>query len=357
MGVTKREFGKLKDGTVVDVYTITNHSGARVSLQTLGAGIQSLLVPDKNGKLSDVVLGFKDPNMYLEDTGYQGLVVGRYANRIRDGKFTVDGVEYHTPQNQGTWTLHGGGRISHSVWIPREHLFTDNSVTFFISSPDGEDGFPGEFRFFVTYTFTEDNTLRIEYKIQSDKNTIANPTNHAYFNLSGNPYETIDDHYLQIMADFYTFTDESQLTTGRICRLENTSMDFNMMTRIGAYIDYPNPVVIEDVGYDNNYCLSKSDPNNPFKFDKAATLYHRGSGRQMDVFTDMPGMQLYCSGWLPKEGYKGKKNGRVAYRRGVAMETQFWPDSCNYPDSFPSRFVKAYEDFYSKTEYRFSVKK
>ena len=183
MSTKKSIFGTLKDGTTVELYTITNKNNASVSLMTLGGGIQSLNVPDKNGVMGDVVLGFDDPQYYTDpDLGYQGLLVGRYANRIRDAKFTMDGVEYHTPQNQGTWTLHGGGRFSFSIWDVKE--VTDNSVTFSFFSPDMQDGFPGNFTLTVKYTLTDENVLRLEYTVLSDKKTLANPTNHTYFNLS-----------------------------------------------------------------------------------------------------------------------------------------------------------------------------
>ncbi len=172
MSVTKTVFGKMDDGTEVDLYTITNKSGAYVSLQTLGGGIQSINVPDREGKLADVVLGFDEPQPYINgDLGFQGLLVGRVANRIRNAKFTIDGIEYNLPANQGTWTLHGGGRFSFTVWDVKET--TDNSVTFEKFSPDMEDGFPGNFTLTVKYTFTEDNTLRLEYTVLSDTMLIS----------------------------------------------------------------------------------------------------------------------------------------------------------------------------------------
>ena len=191
MSIEKRFFGKLDGKGDVDIYKITNKNGAFVELMTLGAGIHSINVPDRNGKLGDVVLGFDDVNNYLDpDLGYQGLVVGRYANRIRDAKFSMDGVEYNTPKNQGTWTLHGGGRFSFNIWDVKE---TGNDfVVFSFFSPDMQDGFPGNFTMNVKYTFDDSNTLKIEYSVLSDKKTVANPTNHAYFNLSADSSKTVD---------------------------------------------------------------------------------------------------------------------------------------------------------------------
>jgi len=289
MSISKQEFGILKNGTAVELYTITNKNGAYVSLQTLGGGIQALHVPDRNGNLADVVLGFDNPEQYTDpDLGYQGLLVGRVANRIRDAKFTLDGTEYTLPANQGTWTLHGGGRFSFSIW--KVTGTTDNSVTFSKFSPDTEDGFPGNFTLTVKYTFTEDNTLRIEYTVQSDAKTPANPTNHAYFNLSGNKEETIENHYLQINADAFTETDENQLPTGKLGILAGTMLDFGTMHKISDRIEEPFRAVIDGIGYDNNYCLR----NKIGEFSQAAVLYHKESGMKMEVYTDLPAVQLYC---------------------------------------------------------------
>ena len=351
MSIAKKLFGTMKNGTEVYLYTITNNSGAFVSLQTLGGGIQAIHVPDRNGKLADVVLGFDKPEYYEDsDLGYQGLLVGRVANRIRDAKFSVDGTEYHLPSNQGTWTLHGGGRFSFNVWDVKET--TDHSVTFEKFSPDGEDGFPGNFTLTVKYTFTDDNILKLEYTVLSDKKTVANPTNHAYFNLSGNPESTIENHYLKIDADYFTETDDNQLPTGVLGKVDGTMMDFNNMHKIGDKIDEPFRAIIDGIGYDNNYCLNKQ----PRDFTEAAVLYDEESGRQLEVYTDLPGIQVYCGGWLAKEGNPGKENGNVTFRRGVALETQFYTNSVNLSDVFPFDYVQPNKAFKTVTEFRFSVK-
>lgn len=351
MSIVKSTFGKLADGKEIELYTITNKNGASVSLQTLGAGIQSLCMPDKNGRLDDVVLGFDNPQDYTNpDYGYQGLAVGRWANRIRDGKFTFNGVEYNTPKNQGTWTLHGGGRFSFTPW--EVDGTTDNSVTFKRFSPDGEDGFGGNFEIKITYTLTDDNALVIDYSILCDKDTVANPTNHAYFNLSGNDSETIENHYLMINADYFTETDENQLPTGELGEVKGTVMDFTNLHKIGDKIDEPFRAIIDGIGYDNNYCLRSKNG----EMSHAATLLHKESGRKMEVYTDLPGVQLYCGGWLDKNCPAGKGNAKVTYRRGAALETQFYPDTVNIKE-FPCRFVKANEEFKTTTEFRFSVEK
>lgn len=350
MSIEKSIFGKLDDGSVVELYTITNCSGASVSLMTLGGGIQSLKVPDKNGVLGDVVLGFDDVKNYVNpDYGFQGLLVGRFANRIRDGKFSIDGVEYNTPQNQGTWTLHGGGRFSFSIWQVKET--TDKSVTFSFHSPDMEDGFPADFTLDVTYTLTDDNTLKLDYSVKADKKTVANPTNHAYFNLSCDSNKTIEDHLLMVNADYFTETDDSQLPTGELGEVKGTMMDFTTLHKIGDKIDEPFRAIIDGIGYDNNYCLRNTEIG---KLAQAAVLIDEESGRKMEVWTDLPGIQVYCGGWLAKEGYPGKADSLVTYRRGVALETQFYPDSINH-ENFPFVYIEPNKEFKTTTQFRFSV--
>lgn len=349
MSVKKSLFGQLEDGTKVEKYTITNVSGASVTLQTLGAGIQALNIPDRNGVLKDVVLGFDCPEYYVNpDYGYQGLSVGRWANRIRGAQFTFHSVTYHTPMNQGQWTLHGGGRFSFTCWDVEET--GDDFVTFTRFSPDGEDGFPGDFRIWIKYTFSNDNSLRIDYKVLSSTDTVANPTNHAYFNLSNDCTGTIEEHYLQIDADRFTETDGDQLPTGKLGEVKGTMMDFTSLHKIGDAIDEPFRAIIDGIGYDNNYCINGYDGS----IKKIATLWDKKSGRKMEVLTDLPGVQLYCGGWLSRDNKCGKDNGTVSYRRGVALETQFYPDTLNIP-SFPARYVKAGEEFLTATIYRFTV--
>lgn len=349
MSIEKSIFGKM-DGKDVELYTITNKGGASVSLMTLGGGIQSLCVPDKNGVMGDVVLGFDDVENYINpDLGYQGLLVGRYANRIRDAKFSIDGVEYHTPQNQGTWTLHGGGRFSFNLWEVEET--TDDSVTFSFFSPDMEDGFPGNFKMTVKYALTDDNVLRLDYTVMSDKKTVANPTNHSYFNLSCNPDETVENHLLQINADYFTETDGDQLPTGELGEVKGTMMDFTTMHKIGDRIDEPFRAIIDGIGYDNNYCLHNTEIG---KMAQAAILADEESGRKMEVWTDLPGVQLYCGGWLEKNNTRGKGDSIVKFRRGAALETQFYPNSLNL-SNFPFRYVEPNEEFKTTTEFRFSI--
>lgn len=351
MSVEKRNFGFIAGKGDVEIYKITNDNGAFVELMTLGAGVHSINVPDRNGNLGDVVLGFDDVNDYVNpDLGYQGLAVGRYANRIRDAKFSIDGVEYNTPKNQGTWTLHGGGRFSFNIWDVKE--VGDNFVAFSFFSPDMQDGFPGNFTMTVKYTFSNENVLKIEYTVLSDKKTVANPTNHTYFNLSADSLKTIEDEYLQINADKFTETDDSQLPTGELGLVKDTMMDFTSLHKIGDKIDEPFRAIIDGIGYDNNYCLYDKKIG---ELTEAAILYDEATGRNMEVWTDLVGIQVYCGGWLAKDGNAGKGNSKVTYRRGVALETQFYPDSVNH-SNFPFKYVEPNEEFKTTTEFRFSVK-
>ena len=351
MSVEKRNFGFIADKGDVEIYKITNDNGAFVELMTLGAGVHSINVPDRNGNLGDVVLGFDDVNDYVNpDLGYQGLAVGRYANRIRDAKFSIDGVEYNTPKNQGTWTLHGGDRFSFNIWNVKE--VGDNFVKFSFFSPDMQDGFPGNFTMTVKYTFSNENVLKIEYTVLSDKKTVANPTNHTYFNLSADSSKTVEDEYLQINADKFTETDDSQLPTGELGLVKDTMMDVTSLHKIGDKIDEPFRAIIDGIGYDNNYCLYDKKIG---ELTEAAILYDEATGRNMEVWTDLVGIQVYCGGWLAKDGNAGKGNSKVTYRRGVALETQFYPDSVNH-SNFPFKYVEPNEEFKTTTEFRFSVK-
>lgn len=351
MAVTKKTFGTLADGRVVDLYTIQNASGAKVSIQTLGGGIQSIYVPDRSGVLGDVVLGFDAPQPYTDpDLGYQGLLVGPVANRIKYHSFELDGVTYDLPNNQGAWTLHSGGRFSFNLW--QAEISGDNSVTVSFFSPDGEDGFPGDFKMQVQYTFSDDNVLRLDYTATSTKKTFVNMTNHSYFNLSGRAGTTIESHDLMIAADYCTETDGDQLPTGKLFPVSGTPMDFTTLHKVGDKIDEPFSQLIDGIGYDNNYCLRKPGRT----FGLCARLEEETSGRVMEVWTDLPGVQLYCGGWLEKAGSPGKaSNGAVTYRRGLALETQFYPDTPHNPN-FPPAIMQPGEAFTTATEFRFGVR-
>lgn len=348
MALKKEMFGSLPTGEEVLLYTITNESGASVSLSTLGAGWVRAMMPDKTGTMTDVILGFDEPQPYTDpDNGFQGLVVGRVANRIKGGAFDIDGVSYHLPKNMnGVATLHSDGMLSFRVWQVKGT--TENSVTFCTESPDMEKGFPGNVQVEVTYTFSEENALRIDYNAVTDKKTPVNLTNHAYFNLAGSG--KIYDHVLTIFADSYTECDENIVPNGRLCPVEGTPLDFRAPRRIGDDIDKEIPLLTNVGGYDHNFCLRGAAG----EMSPCAVLEDPLSGRVLSVFTDLPGVQLYTSNCLP-DGVPAKNGSELGHRRGLCLETQFYPDSVHHAD-FPNCMMEPGEPFHSVTEFRFSVK-
>ena len=349
--IRSKPFGVTKQGANVTEYILSNPGGLTVSVLDYGCIIKNIIVPAKNGPV-DVVLGHDTMADYEDDFTSSGSTccgafVGRYANRIENATFSVGGKTYQLEANNGPNHLHG----CFSRKLYRVKAFGD-TLLMEAESPDGEDGFPGNFTLQVTYTLTEENTLRLAYRVDSDRDTVANPTNHVYFNLSCNPAKTIEGHVLTVHAHRFTETDDDQLPTGELGDLTGTMMDFSAPHPIGERIDAPFRAVIPGIGYDNNFCLTKA---NPRAFAEAAVLWEPESGRRLSVWTDLPGVQVYCGGWLKKDGNPGKGDSKVTYRRGVALETQFYPDSLHCPN-FPVEFVKAGVPFTTTTEFRFDTK-
>lgn len=349
MSIIREPFGRLPSAEKADLYTITNASGASISVSTLGAGLVRVLAPDRNGNLGDVVLGYEEAAPYTNaDNGYQGLVVGRVANRIASGRFMLDGIEYNLPKNQDNCLcLHGAGRLSFHLWQVDAH--TDNSITLSFFSPDMEDGFPGNFTCTVTYTLTEDNTVRIQYKAEADRRTVANVTNHAYFNLACDE-STIHDHLLTVNADDYLETGAHIMPTGERKPVAGTPLDFTSPRRIGTFIDSDFPPIVEVGGYDHCFCLR----NEKGEFAQCARLEEQQSGRVLEVWTDLPAVQVYTSNSLADS--MGKYGLRSGLRRGVCLETQLYPDAPNQP-SFPSCYIDENNPLVTTTEFRFSALK
>lgn len=349
MSIIREPFGMVPEEGKVDLYTLSNSSGASISVSTLGAGLVRVCMPGKDGTLGDVVLGYDNPVDYLNpDNGYQGLVVGRVANRIAAGRFVLDGIEYNLPKNcNNCLCLHGAGRLSFHLWKVESH--TDSTITLSFFSPDMEDGFPGNFTCVVTYTLTEDNTVRVAYKVTSDCKTVANVTNHAYFNLACDESD-INNHYLMVNADAYLETGEGIVPTGGQKAVAGTPLDFTSLKRIGDTIqsDFPDMVAVE--GYDHCFCLR----NEKGQFAQCARLEERESGRVLEVWTDLPAVQVYAANCLADS--MGKYNLKSGYRRGICLETQLYPDAPNHPE-FPSCYVDEAEPFETTTEFRFSVLK
>lgn len=342
--IVKNSFGTTAKGEAVDVYTIRNSAGTAVDIITYGATVNSIYVADKDGNFADVLSGFDTIEGHENLSDYQGMTVGRYANRLAGGKFSIDGVEYNVEKNEkGITCLHGGAELSTAVW--KAFIVDDNAIEMNYTSPDGAMGFPGKVEFKVTFTLHEDNALKIEYFAISDKKTVINMTNHAYFNLAGKG--DILAHELMINADAYTPIDENSIPTGEIRPVEGTPFDFRTAKPIGRDIGAEDDQLAIGKGYDHNFCLN--DGEGPI-----ATAYDPESGRFLEVFTDLCGVQLYTGNFL--DGTKIGKNGNPLIKNaGFCLETQYYPNTPNMPE-FPQCTFNAGEKFTSCTVFRFSVK-
>lgn len=342
--IVKNYFGTTADGRDVDCYTIKNTKETAVDIITYGATINSIYAADKNGTFADVLIGFDTVEGHEKYSDYQGMTVGRYANRIAGGKFTIDGVEYNVEKNEREKTcLHGGAELSKAVW--KAIIIDDCSLEMAYTSPDGAMGFPGKVDFKVTFTLFEDNSLKVDYSAVSDKKTVINMTNHAYFNLAGKG--DILGHELMINADAYTPIDEDSIPTGEIRPVEGTPFDFRVSKPIGKDIGADDDQLVIGKGYDHNFCLNEGD-------GPAAVAYDPESGRMLEVFTDLCGVQLYTGNFL--DGTKpGKKGEGIIKNAGFCLETQYYPNTPNMPE-FPQCTIDAGEKFTSCTVFRFSVK-
>lgn len=342
--IVKNSFGTTSKGEAVDIYTIRNSAGTAVDILTYGATVNSIYVADKNGVFADVLSGFDTIEGHENFSDYQGMTVGRYANRIAGGKFSIDGVEYNVEKNEkGITCLHGGAELSTAIW--KAFIVDDNAIEMNYTSPDGAMGFPGKVDFKVIFTLHEDNALKIEYSAISDKKTVINMTNHAYFNLAGKG--DILAHELMINADAYTPIDENSIPTGEIRPVEGTPFDFRVAKPIGKDIDAADDQLAIGRGYDHNFCLN--DGEGPI-----ATAYDPESGRFLEVFTDLCGVQLYTGNFL--DGTNTGKNGvKLIKNAGFCLETQYYPNTPNMPE-FPQCTFDAGKKFSTCTVFRFSVK-
>ena len=347
-GVTQEPFGRMPDGTEVNIYELTNAKGMRAKVIDYGAILVSLEVPDRAGKLGDVALGFDDLDSYLKRNPMFGSTVGRYANRIEGAKFTLDGVEHKLTANSGKNHIHGGraGRFDKVVWKGRSFKSDEETgVRFTYLSADGVEGFPGNLNCTVTYTLTNRNELKISYQAMTDKPTIVNLTNHSYFNLAGAGSRDVLDHEMTINADFYTPGDKALIPTGEIHSVKGTALDFTEPRTIGARIEE----LTQTRGYDHNYVLKNSDGS----LVLAARVYEPTSGRVMTVHTTEPGVQLYTANGM--RAVKGK-GGKVYDRHyGFCLETQHFPDSPNKPH-FPSTVLRPGQKYSTMTVFMFSTR-
>ena len=350
--IPKLVFGKTPDGQEISIYTLTNSKGVEARIMTYGGIVVSLKVPDKNGKLGDVVLGYDDLDGYAKNNSpFFGALVGRYGNRIAKGKFSLEGHEYKLATNNGENHLHGGLKgFDKVVWKGQESNGKDGPMlTLTYLSKDGEEGYPGNLSVTVVYTLTNNNELKIEYSATTDKTTVVNLTNHSYFNFAGSG--KILDHQMMINADRFTPVDTGLIPTGELKPVKGTPMDFTKPTAIGARIGQQDEQLIRGNGYDHNWVLNKGAA----QLSHAATVYESTSGRVMEVWTTEPGVQFYTGNFL--DGSITGKGGQVYHQRtGFCLETQHFPDSPNKP-SFPSTTLKPGQKYSTTTIYKFSVRK
>ncbi len=349
-GLKKSDFQSVVDGDSTDLYVLKNANGMEVAVTNYGGRIVSVMVPDKNGTLQDVVLGFDSVQGYTSVDNNLGATIGRYGNRIEKGKIKVAGVEYQLPLNNNGNTLHGGPQ-GYDKKVFKAVQPDSQTVVLTYLSPDGEAGFPGNLNVKVTMNLTNDNAIDIQYEADTDKETVVNLTNHSYFNLSGDPHNTVLDHTLMINADGYTPINDVSITSGKIDKVEGTPMDFKVPTPIGQRIDDTTFVQLKNgKGYDHNWVLN----TNGDITQVAATVVSPVTGIQLDVYTTEPGLQIYTGNFL-NGTMTGKKGIPYNFRTAICLESQKYPDSPNKPD-WPQPYLKPGEKYTSRCIYKFSVK-
>ena len=350
-GIDQAVFGTLPDGRVANLYTLRNAAGMTVQITNYGGFIVSWTAPDKAGKPENITLGLPGFADYLKGSPSFGPIIGRFGNRIAGGKFTLNGQTYTLATNAGPNHIHGGRvGFSQKLWAATPVDGPEPALTLKYTSPDGEEGYPGTLSVTVTYTLRNDNALRIDYRATTDKPTIVNLTNHAYFNLSGMKRDVLNNE-LMIRADKVLITNKAQIPTGEIKSVTGTPFDFTKPTAIGAHInDTTDTQLRYGRGYD--HCWVFSDPSKTLKL--GATLYDPMSGRLMTMYTTEPGVQVYTGNHL-NGNLRGKEGVAYGPRFGVCLETQHFPDSPNHPD-FPTTALRPGETYQSTTVYKFSVR-
>jgi aldose 1-epimerase len=346
-GITEQAWGFLPTGETISLYTLRNAKGMEANISNFGGRIVTLKAPDRKGKFEDVVLGYDSLEPYTKPNPFFGTLVGRYANRIANGEFTLDGKKYTLAKNNGPNSLHGGLQgFDKKAW---NATVVGPTLQLAYFSKDGEEGYPGNLTTTVTYALTDDNALSIDYQATTDADTVLNLTNHSYFNLAGHGNGHILDHQLTINADKFTPVNATLIPTGELRSVDGTPFDFRKPTAIGAHIDAADQQIQFGQGYDHNFVLN-SPGSSP---SLAARVTEPQSGRVMEVLTTQPGVQFYTANHIQGE-VKGKA-GAVYHARGAyCFETQHFPDSPNQP-SFPTTVLKPGEKYHQTTIFRFSV--
>lgn len=350
MAITREAFGKNLFGEEVELFTLTNGAGLTARIMNHGGTILSLNVPDRDGNFADVVLGHDSAAEYEDGGPYFGCLVGRFANRIKEGAFTLDGTEYSLPINNGPNALHGGLRgFDKKIWSG-EILASENAVRLHCVCADGEEGYPGELQVTVTYTLSEENELILDYRAETDKATPLNMTNHSYFNLAGHDSGYIGNQVMMVNADAFLPTDAMNIPYGEERSVEGTPFDFRQPVTLGARIDADDEQIRFGAGYDHNYCLNKKESG---ELSLAARAEDPQSGRMMEVFTTEPGVQLYTANYLDGS-LSGKGGFNYERRNAFCLETQHYPDSPNQ-SQFPNTILQPGDTFTSRTVFKFGV--
>ena len=347
MSIEKFVYGNL-NGVQVNAFLMENACGTKAQIIEKGATLEKLILKDKNGKPVDILIGHETLEAHVKLSDYQGVIVGQYANRIKDGKFSIDGIEYNVTGNEkGITCLHGGGEYNNALW--HGEIIADNAVTFTYRSPDGKEGFPGNVDVKVTYTLTDDNELILDYSAISDKKTIINLTNHAFFNLNGYESGDVLSHILKINADRFTAIDENSIPTGELPDVADTPFDFTTEKTIGRDIEADFTQLKNGLGYDHNFCITDYDGS----LKTAAVAKGDKSGIVMEVKTDLPGIQLYTGNFL-NGTIKGKGGLPITHRSAFCLETQVYPDTPNHPE-WPGCIYDAGEEYKTQTVFSFSI--
>lgn len=349
--VNRKDFQTVVDGKNTDLFVLKNKNGLEMTVTNYGARVVEFFAPDRSGNFEDIVLGHDNIDKYVNFTGerFLGATIGRFGNRIADGRFTLDGVDYQLTINDGPNSLHGGEKgFDRVVWDTKQ--INPQKLEFTYRSADGEQGYPGNLDVKMTYELTDDNEFKVTHRAVTDKKTVINLTHHSFFNLHGAGNGTINDHVLMLNADKFTPVDDVLIPTGEQLPVDGTPMDFRNPTPIGNRVNDDYQQLKYGRGYDHNWILNRKTPKG---LELAATVYEPESGRFMEVYTTEPGIQFYGGNFF--DGEVGKNNKRYEYRASLALETQHFPDSPNHPD-FPSTVLSPGEEYEHICIYKVTVK-